>query len=195
METTPCSHRRRVGCPVPDDCPKDLQTGRFKHSGWDPLAWPPGCQQNLQEVLRPFVLAQSKKSCGAILQVVSHLLDGFETESDRSKSTVTATTSPSRAIQQKNRCWLFRATTLSGKLAPKLSSLSVISQKVGFLLFVCYNTLHLHNGLFAVKFCCFHRYCTGKRFSSSLQRVTLLFSWFYSKPRFFLWLAEWQRFC
>ena len=111
VETTPCSHRRGVGCPVPDDCPKDLQTGRFKHSGWDPLALPPGCQQNLPEVLRPFVLAQSKKSCGAILQVVSHLLDGFETESDRSKRTVTATTSPSRAIQQKNHCWLFRATT------------------------------------------------------------------------------------
>ena len=42
----------------------------------DPLACPPGCQQNLPEVLRPFLPAQSKKSCGAILLVVSHLLDG-----------------------------------------------------------------------------------------------------------------------
>ena len=50
-------------------------------------------------------------------------------------------------------------------------------------------------GLFAVKLCCFQRYCTGRRFSSSLQRDTLLFTWFYSGQRFFLCLAKWQRFC
>ena len=40
------------------------------------LPWARGCQQNLPEDLRPFLLAQSKKSCGAVLRVVSHLLDG-----------------------------------------------------------------------------------------------------------------------
>ena len=38
-------------------------------------------------------------------------------------------------------------------------------------------------GLFAVKLCCWQRYCTGKRFSSSL------------KQRFCLCLAKLQRFC
>ena len=45
-------------------------------------------------------------------------------------------------------------------------------------------------GLFAVKLCCFQRYYTGKRFSSSLKRVTLRFTWFYSKQRFYLILAR-----
>ena len=45
-------------------------------------------------------------------------------------------------------------------------------------------------GLFAVKLCCFQRYYTGERFSSSLQRNTLRFTWFYSKQRFYLILAK-----
>ena len=45
-------------------------------------------------------------------------------------------------------------------------------------------------GLFPVKLCGFQRYCTGKRFSLSLQRVTLIFPWFYSKQRFCLCLAK-----
>ena len=45
-------------------------------------------------------------------------------------------------------------------------------------------------GLFAVKLCCWQRYFIGKRFSSSLQRVTLVFAWFYSKQRFCMCLAK-----
>ena len=45
-------------------------------------------------------------------------------------------------------------------------------------------------GLFPVKLCGFQRYCTGKRFSLSLQRVTLIFPWFYSKQSFCLCLAK-----
>ena len=48
-------------------------------------------------------------------------------------------------------------------------------------------------GLFAVKLCVLcvlQWYCTGKRFSLSLQRVCLIFPWFYSKRRFYLCLAK-----
>ena len=45
-------------------------------------------------------------------------------------------------------------------------------------------------GLFAVKLCVLQWYCTGKRFSFSLQRVRLIFPWFYSKQRFYLCLAK-----
>ena len=41
-------------------------------------------------------------------------------------------------------------------------------------------------GLFAVKLGCFQRYSTRKMFSSSLQWVTLIFTWFYLKQRFCL---------
>ena len=73
-----------------------------RHSLLDPLGWPPGCQQNLPEDLRPFLLAQSKKRCSGILQVVSRP-DGWETKSDHSKSTFAVTASHSRTIQQ-NHC-------------------------------------------------------------------------------------------
>ena len=39
-------------------------------------------------------------------------------------------------------------------------------------------------GLFAVTVGCSQRYCNGKRFSPSLQRVTLIFTWFYSNSTF-----------
>ena len=45
-------------------------------------------------------------------------------------------------------------------------------------------------GLFAVKLCCCQRYWTCRRFSSSLQRVTLLLTWFYSKHPFCFRLAN-----
>ena len=48
-------------------------------------------------------------------------------------------------------------------------------------------------GLFAVKLCVLcvlQWYCTGKRFSFSLQRVCLIFPWFYSKRRFYWCLAK-----
>ena len=48
-------------------------------------------------------------------------------------------------------------------------------------------------GLFAVKLCVLcvlQWYCTGKRFSFSLQRVRLIFPWFYSKQRFYSCLAK-----
>ena len=44
-------------------------------------------------------------------------------------------------------------------------------------------------GFFAVKLGCFQYYCTGKRLSASLQRATLLFTWFCSKERFSFFLA------
>ena len=44
-------------------------------------------------------------------------------------------------------------------------------------------------GLFAVILGCFQSYCTKKR-SSSMQRVTLIFTWFYSNNGFaFFWLS------
>ena len=46
------------------------------------------------------------------------------------------------------------------------------------------------SGLFAVKLCVLQWYCTGKRFSFSLQRVRLIFPWFDSKQRFYLCLAK-----
>ena len=45
-------------------------------------------------------------------------------------------------------------------------------------------------GLFAVTEGCSQRYCNGKRFSPSLQRVTLIFTWFYSTKRFRLFPAR-----
>ena len=44
--------------------------------------------------------------------------------------------------------------------------------------------------LFAVTVGCSQRYCNGKRFSPSLQRVTLIFTWFYSTKRFRLFPAR-----
>ena len=47
--------------------------------------------------------------------------------------------------------------------------------------------------LFALKLCVLcvlQWYCTGKRFSFSLQRVRLIFPWFYSKQRFYSCLAK-----
>ena len=45
-------------------------------------------------------------------------------------------------------------------------------------------------GLFAVKWGCSQRYCTGKRFSASFQRVMLIFISFCSKERFRLLWAK-----
>ena len=45
-------------------------------------------------------------------------------------------------------------------------------------------------GLFAVTVGSSQRYCNGKRFSPSLQRVTLIFTWFYSTKRFRLFPAR-----
>ena len=56
--------------------PKTYRPDVLSTADETPLAWARGCQQNLPEDLRPFLLAQSKKSCGAVLRVVSHLLDG-----------------------------------------------------------------------------------------------------------------------
>ena len=45
-------------------------------------------------------------------------------------------------------------------------------------------------GLFAVILGCFQCYCTKKRSSSSMQGVTLVFTWFYSNNGFaFFWLS------
>ena len=49
------------------------------------------------------------------------------------------------------------------------------------------------SGLFAVKLCVLcvlQWYCTGKRFSFSLQGVRQIFPWFYSKQGFYLCLAK-----
>ena len=45
-------------------------------------------------------------------------------------------------------------------------------------------------GLFAVILGCFQSYCTKKGSSSSMQRVFLIFTWFYSKQRFCFLLAK-----
>ena len=42
--------------------------------------------------------------------------------------------------------------------------------------------------------CCCQRYCTWKRFSSSLQQITLVFTSFYSKQPFYLCLGKWRCF-
>ena len=61
----------------------------------------------------------------------------------------------------------------------------LVGTKIGFFELYIANTsdfafcLLKHVALtqrFAVKMCCCQRYCTGKRFFSSLQRVTLLIS-------------------
>ena len=45
-------------------------------------------------------------------------------------------------------------------------------------------------GLFAVILGCFQSYCTKKRSSSSMQRVSLIFTWFYWNNGFaFFWLS------
>ena len=81
-----------------------------------------------------------------------------------------------------------------GYLAPKLSSLSFISQKTAILLFCLLKHVALTQRSVRRKVVLFPALLHGKRFLSSLQRVTLLFCWLYSKQRFFLWLAKWQRF-
>ena len=53
-----------------------------------------------------------------------------------------------------------------------------------------YSTKKKCFGLFPIKLCGLQWYCTGKRFSFSLQRVRLIFPWFYSKQRFYLCLAK-----
>ena len=45
-------------------------------------------------------------------------------------------------------------------------------------------------GLFAVTVGSSQRHCNGKRFSPSLQRFTLIFAWFYSTKRFYLFPAR-----
>ena len=45
-------------------------------------------------------------------------------------------------------------------------------------------------GLFGVTVGGCQHYCNGKRFSPSLQRVTLIFTWFYSTKRFRLFPAR-----
>ena len=79
-------------------------------------------------------------------------------------------------------------------MAPKLGSLSFISQKTAILLFCLLKHVALTQRSVRRKVVLFPALLHGKRFLSSLQRATLLFSWLYSKERFFLWLAKWQRF-
>ena len=71
-----------------------------------------------------------------------------------------------------------------------------ITKKKRFCFFVAktrwtqlYSTKNMF-GLFAVILGCFQSYCTKKRSSSSMQRVTLIFTWFYSNNGFaFFWLS------
>ena len=71
-----------------------------------------------------------------------------------------------------------------------------VAKKKGFCVFVakrCWTQLYSTKnmfGLFAVILGCFQSYCTKKRSSSSIQRVTLIFTWFYSNNGFpFFWLS------
>ena len=96
---------------------------------------------------------------------------------------------------RKVRCFkLHNTKKFFGYLAPKLGSLSFISQKTAILLFCLLKHVALTQRSVRRKVVLFPALLHGKRFPSSLQRVTLLFCWLYSKQRFFLWLAKWQRF-
>ena len=76
------------------------------------------------------------------------------------------------------------------------AALSFISQKKCFafsslkharLSFIAQKT---YSGLFAIILGCFRCYCTKKWFSSSMQGVILIFTWFYSNNGFpFFWLS------
>ena len=79
-------------------------------------------------------------------------------------------------------CWQLNQVTLS------LKSVSVfLCLKYAVFSFIAGKTCF---GLFAVKLGCFRRYCTEKMFSPSLQRVTLIFTRFYSKQRFCLFSGK-----
>ena len=108
-----------------------------------------------------------------------------------------------RTLYQKKQRFSFPRKLRCFKLYNTENMFWLVGTKIGFFELYIANTsdfafcLLKHVALtqrFAVKMCCCQRYCTGKRFFSSLQRVTLLISWFYSKQRFFLSLVKWQRF-
>ena len=58
---TRCSHRRGVGCPVPDDCPKDLQTGRLSTADKTPLPGHLGVNKTCQRFLDHFYWLNLRK--------------------------------------------------------------------------------------------------------------------------------------
>ena len=97
----------------------------------------------------------------------------------------------------KTRCFEFYSTEnifwLVGNEIELLWALYCKNQRFCFFLATTHCTqLYVlkASGLFAVKLCVLQWYCTGKRFSFSLQRVRLIFPWFYSKRRFYLCLAK-----
>ena len=82
-------------------------------------------------------------------------------------------------LASKSRCFEFYITKKSvfAFSSLKHARLSFIAQKTCF-------------GLFAVILGCFRCYCTKKWFSSIMQGVTLIFTWFYSNNGFpFFWLS------
>ena len=80
---------------------------------------------------------------------------------------------PAFACWQEMHCFEFYITKKSvfAFSSLKHAGLSFIAQKACF-------------GLFAIILVCFRCYCTKKRFSSSMQGVTLIFTWFYSNNGF-----------
>ena len=87
----------------------------------------------------------------------------------------------------KNRffvCWQQNRAALS--LYHKKKRFCFFVAKYVVLSFIAQKTCF---GLFAVILGCFQCYCTKKRSSSSMQGVTLVFTWFYSNNAFaFFWL-------
>ena len=87
------------------------------------------------------------------------------------------------------KCFGLLATKL-GCFEPHVTKYSVFSLLC--LKYVAFSFLAGRTcfGLFAVTVGSSQRYCSGKKFSPSLQRVTLIFTWFYSKKRFRLFPAR-----
>ena len=80
-------------------------------------------------------------------------------------------------FSRKVRCFKFHNTkNIFGYLAPKLGSLSFITQKTAILLFCLLKHVALTQRSVRRKVVLFPALLHGKRFPSSLQRVTLLFS-------------------
>ena len=89
-------------------------------------------------------------------------------------------------ISQKTAIWFYRCKIQCLKLHITDNMFCFVNNSIGLpWALYCKKSVF---AFFAVKLCCCQRYCTGKRFSSSLQRVTLIFTSLY----FFacVWLSD-----
>ena len=80
-------------------------------------------------------------------------------------------------ISQKTAIWFYRCKIQCFKLHITDNMFCFVNNSIGLpWALYCKKSVF---AFFAVKLCCCQRYCTGKRFSSSLQRVTLIFTSLY----------------